>query len=260
MTTYTQELAFAKDLALQAGEIMVKNFSRSTITVKENMTPVTETDIAISKLVTAEVKKHFPTHAVVDEELQKHDTNTEFQWVCDPVDGTIPFSYSIPTSMFSLALCRSGVPVVGVMYDPYMKRLLYATEDTPTRMNEKEITVNSRALTAGSAIYCVPYWIPQFDSNAFLNYFRKKNIIVSSVESFVYVAMLVANGTITTAVLPAAQAWDRAASILIIRNAGGKITDEHGVDLTVFGDHEVCIMSNGLVHEEMVRITRDCLT
>ena len=100
---------------------------------------MTETDLAISKLIISEVKKNFPAHVVFDEELQHVGHDSEFIWVCDPVDGTIPFAHHIPTSMFSLALCHNGEPVVAVTYDPFMKRLLYTKSDSPsfTKMKKK---------------------------------------------------------------------------------------------------------------------------
>src|SRR3989338_11294921 len=100
MDKYSNELAFAKDLAKKAGAIFRKNFSSSTRTIKSNNTPVTETDIAVSKLVHLEIGKQFPHHAIMDEE-QSHDYEHDggYVWVCDPVDGTIPFSHRIPTSV-----------------------------------------------------------------------------------------------------------------------------------------------------------------
>ena len=143
MGDFDIELEFAKQLALKAGEIIAKNFLHSTITTKLNLTPVTETDLAVSKLVISEVKKNFPSHEVFDEEFQHEKHDAEYLWVCDPVDGTIPFSHHIPTSMFSLALCKNNEPVVAVTYDPFMKRSLYTKSDSPSYINNNEIRVKS---------------------------------------------------------------------------------------------------------------------
>jgi len=78
MNDYQAELEFAKQLAFKAGEIITKNFLHSTITTKSNLTPVTETDLAVSKLVIKEVKKTFPDHKVFVEEYQHKDHNSEF--------------------------------------------------------------------------------------------------------------------------------------------------------------------------------------
>ena len=106
---------FAKQLAQKAGEIMKNNFSHGMKKeLKRDKSPVTTTDIAINKLVISEVKKYFPDHDVKGEEESSFENNSEYVWVCDPVDGTYPFSHGLPVFTFSLALVKNGKPVLGV--------------------------------------------------------------------------------------------------------------------------------------------------
>ena len=164
MTDYQAELEFAKQLAIKAGKIITKNFLHSTITTKSNLTPVTETDLAVSQMVIDEVKKNFPNHEVFDEEFQHENHDAEFIWVRDPVDGTTPFSHHIPTSMFSLALCRNEEPVVAVTYDPFIKRLLSTQKNSPSFLNEKKIHVKSGKFITGEYIFGIPYWNQNFNT------------------------------------------------------------------------------------------------
>jgi len=258
MGKYEKELKFAKDLALKAGEIILKNFTHSTVKIKDNYSPVTETDITISKMVISEVKKNFPTHQVFDEEMQNIDSESEYLWVCDPVDGTIPYSRGIPTSVFSLALCKNKKPVVAVAYDPYIKRLFYTTIDDVSYMNGKPVHVSNKILTPGETIYMESYWLRQkgVNINNFFDYCIKKNILVSLVESIVYASVLVANGSIPLNISTAASPWDRVAAILIVKNAGGVCLDEKGEDLTVFGNHKLFISSNGIAHKEIMNLLK----
>lgn len=260
MNDYQVELEFAKQLALKSGEIITKNFLHSTITTKSNLTPVTETDLAVSRLVIEEVKNKFPSHKVFDEELQHDDQDAEFIWVCDPVDGTIPFSHHIPTSMFSLALCHNGEPVVAVTYDPFMKRLLYTKSDSPSYMNEKEICVKTGKFIPGEFIYGIPYWNLEFDTNKYFNLVFEKKLRVSYVESIVYQSMLIASGISKALVIVAANPWDRAAAKMIIENAGGICTDENDKRLTVFGSPQYFIATNKEVHHEIMEIVQKCLS
>ncbi len=255
---YEQELAFAQSIARRAGELIVQGFSTAVATVKPNLTPVTETDIAISRLVIAKVKEQFPDHAVLDEELQHDHGQDPYVWVCDPIDGTVPFSYHIPTSVFSLALCHNGEPVVSVMYDPYMKRLLWTSKGQPSFMNDAKIHVSSNTLRKGDFIYGIPFWNSRFDTNAYIRAMFTKGIRVSYVESIVYQSMLVALGLTPALVIIAASPWDRAAAIQIIENAGGKCTDEHGNRLSVFGNPQLFIATNGIVHDEVMEVVRSC--
>ncbi|MEK7634236.1 MAG: inositol monophosphatase [Patescibacteria group bacterium] len=253
------ELEFAKQLAIKAGDIITKNFLHSTVTTKSNLTPVTETDLAVSKLVIKEVKNNFPNHAVFDEEFQHEKHDAEFIWVCDPVDGTTPFSHHIPTSMFSLALCHNGEPVVAVTYDPFMKRLLYTKSGLASYMNNKKIHVKSGRFIPGEYIFGIPYWNRNFDTNKYLELVFNKKIGVTYVESIVYESMLVAIGISKTLVTVAANPWDRAAAKMIIENAGGICTDENDKRLAVFGNPQYFIATNKEVHDEIMEIVQKCL-
>ncbi|VVA43793.1 conserved hypothetical protein [Candidatus Roizmanbacteria bacterium] len=259
MNDYKNELEFAKQLAIKAGEIITKNFLHSTITTKSNLTPVTETDLAISRMVIDEVKNTFPSHEVFDEEFQHEKHDAEFIWVCDPVDGTIPFSHHIPTSMFSLALCKNSEPVVAVTYDPFIKRLLYTKKNAPSYMNKKEIHVRSGKFVSGEFIYGIPYWNKNFNANKYFSLVSEKKIKVTYVESIVYQSMLVATGISRALVITAASPWDRAAAKMIIENAGGICTDENGKRLTVFGNPQYFIATNKEVHDEIMEIVQKCL-
>lgn len=259
MINYLIELEFAKNLALKAGEIITKNFLHSTITIKSNLTPVTETDLIVSKLVIEEIKNNFPDHEVFDEEFQHEKHDAEFIWVCDPIDGTVPFSHHIPTSMFSLALCHNSEPVVAVTYDPFMKRMLYTKKGSQSFMNEKEIYVKPGKFIFGELIFGIPHYNHNFDNNKYFDLVLKKKIGVTYVESIVYESMMIATGISKALVTVAANPWDRAAAKMIIENAGGICTDENDKRLTVFGNPQYFIATNKEVHGEIMEIVQKCL-
>ncbi|OGK64367.1 hypothetical protein A2313_01310 [Candidatus Roizmanbacteria bacterium RIFOXYB2_FULL_41_10] len=265
MTDYSRELQFAKDLAYEAGKVMVKYLPASIKTVKQNSSPVTEADLIISKLVIASVKKHFPDHAIIDEEIENTISKKEFVWVCDPIDGTIPFAAGVPTSMFSLGLCRNQKPVVAVCYDPYLKKLYFSSQNTGSFVNNRPIKTNENGFEKGEFVLAIPYWFDQFlktkkfDTNLFFEKLHQKQIVLSLVESCVYSSMMVASGKVLAAVLPSANPWDRAAAKLIVENAGGVNLDEKGSVLTVFGKHGLWIVSNRKVAKNMQQIVKESL-
>jgi len=265
MKDYTKELSFAKNLAYRAGDVMLKYLPSSVKKVKENNSPVTEADIAISKIIIAEISKNFPKHAIIDEEIKSDIQNAEYVWVCDPLDGTIPFANGVPTSMFSLALCQNQKPVVAVCYDPFMKRLYYSSENNNSFLNDQKIEVNKNDLSRGECILAVPYWFnnflkpKEFNINLFYKLLHEKNLILSLVESCVYSSMLVASGKITATILPAAYPWDRAAAKLIIKNANGLYLDENRKEITVFGKYGLGIVTNRIVSDQILKIVDTCL-
>src|SRR3989344_508119 len=144
---------FAIKLAKQAGKIIKDNFtSNMKKEWKSDNTPVTETDLKINQLVIDAVKKHFPTHSIIAEEGSYKVDNSEYSWVCDPVDGTIPFSHGIPTCAFSLALVKNGAPILGVIYDPFIDRLFFAEKNKHAFLNDKMIKVSDKKDLENSVI------------------------------------------------------------------------------------------------------------
>ena len=113
----------AVDIAAAAGEIMMKYFDIGVPAHwKEDNTPITVADGAINDMVIDRIAAEYPDHGVVGEEASIVKPESAYQWVCDPIDGTVPFMLGIPTNVFSLALCENGAPIVAVVADPYLQR------------------------------------------------------------------------------------------------------------------------------------------
>lgn len=265
MTNYSSELEFAKALAYKAGGIMRKYLLINRASWKEDNSPLTEADLNISRLVKENINKHYPEYGFIDEEGQKTSGNHEYQWICDPIDGTIPYANNVPNSMFSLALVKSGKPVVGVCYDPFTDRIFTSIAESKAYLNDEEIQVLQEGLTKSRFLLALPYWyteyanIPTFDYNTFYREIQKTGVILFSIESYVYSAMLVARGSAIAAILPSANAWDRAAAKIIVDNAGGITVDEQGKDLTIFGKHKLSIIGNKQVSAEIQAILAKCI-
>src|SRR3990167_5987378 len=136
-------LEFAKKLALQAGKIMLEHFQIGITTeMKGDNTPVTIADKAINSLVIKEISEAYPKHSVIGEEESSKKKGAEYVWVCDPIDGTLPYSLGMPINVFSLALVHDGQPIVAVVHDPYMKRLYWAEKGEGAFLNGKPIKVS----------------------------------------------------------------------------------------------------------------------
>src|SRR4051812_11328552 len=186
---------FALDLAEKAGAIMKKNFDlKMTKQLKADKTFVTETDLAINTMVSEAVKNNFPEHGIITEEAASENSDKEFVWVCDPVDGTIPFSHGVPTSVFSLALVQNGKSIVGVVNDPFSNRLYYAEKGKGTFMNGKKISVSENASLTRSLV-AMSWWAGgKYDLSQILTEILNRDGIVINVMSAVYHGAMVANG------------------------------------------------------------------
>ena len=251
----------AIDLAKKAGGIIRRNFvlgmSRQ---IKKDGSPVTKTDLAINRMVIEAVKKDFPGHRVIGEEENHHIKNAKYAWVCDPIDGTIPFSHGMPTCCFSLALVRNGVPILGVAYDPFGKRMVVAEKGKGAFLNGKRIHVSKYRQLKGAYLgHCLwsrmQYPMKGFVDDIVFNY--KMQYFPEG--SIVYAAVLLAAGEIEAITFPHHTAHDVAAIKVIVEEAGGKVTDLWGREQRYDRPLKGALISNGVLHKKLLKIVRKYL-
>lgn len=120
-------LGFAKNIAKEAGKIMLKYFNIDNgATYKGDKTIVTLADKEINTYLIKQVQETFPEHSVDGEEETFGKSN--YVWVCDPVDGTAMYARHIPVAVFSIALVVDGNPIIGVVYDVFTDNLYTANQ------------------------------------------------------------------------------------------------------------------------------------
>lgn len=237
MSQYQQELEFAKGLAKEAGQIMLKHFRKSSANTswKDDQTELTVADTAINQLVIDRVKSEFPTHGVLGEE-SSFDTDREMLWVCDPIDGTFPYSHGIPVSSFNLALTVAGKVVVSVVYDPFMDRLYWATKGGGAYLNNTKIILQD--VEKGRYGISLEVWGNNkgsiFSSQEVELEMRdvldRAGYLIIYHCSVAYTAALVATGELDGVLFSGKNPWDGAAVSLLVQEAGGIFTDLFGND------------------------------
>lgn len=103
-----------------------------------------ELDKLSQKLITEEILSVFPTHAVLGEEGYTGDRNSEYEWIVDPIDGTVNYFYTIPWFCVSIALRRRGEIVLGVIYDPMMDECWHVEKGGIPYMNDHPMHCSRR--------------------------------------------------------------------------------------------------------------------
>lgn len=254
-------LEFAKSLALEAGEIMRKYFMVNTAEWKSDNTPITLADTEINALVIERVRQVYPDHTVLGEGESAVKDNT-YAWVCDPVDGTMPYSHGLPISSFSLAFCDDGVPIVGVVYDPFLNRLFYAEKGGGAFCNGDPIKVNNnlleRSVVEVQGFGNRPELPMAIDrSNAIKDTLNRLGAKTTQLWSSILPSALVANGNYTAVLMNGMTIQDGAAIKVIVEEAGGKVTDIYGNEQRYDQPSEGFIASNGIVHDELVKIVKE---
>lgn len=248
---------FAEEFARKAGAIMLQNFRLGMKKEwKADNSPVTETDLKINALLIEEIKKNFPSHGIKGEEESNLNGNEEYIWVCDPVDGTVPFSHGIPISTFSLALTKNGESVVGVIYDPFQDRLYSAQKDGGAYLNGNKISVSINSGFKGSVCEMEMSDISKFDVSKLFMAMLSERIKVLKFVSVIYPSALVAAGELLFTIYPGGNAHDAASVKIIVEEAGGKVTDIYGNEQKYDREINGFIASNGVMHDQIVELSK----
>lgn len=255
MNTYEKELKFAKELAYLAGGMIKQGFTLGMKKEwKDDNSPVTDTDKAVNHYVIQRVKEEYPEHSVLGEEETFIVEGSEYAWLCDPIDGTIPFSHGAPNCMFLLALVKDGVPVVGVMYDPFMDRLLHAVKGHGAFLNDNPINVSDRKTLKSSCVEVSYRDSINGKPNLTRYELAKRGAKVANFCCVGYGEMLTACGEFVSTIFGYKKPYDVAAAKIIIEEAGGKVTDMQGNEQRYDRDINGCVMTNGHLHQEILEI------
>ena len=208
---------FAVSVAKESGKIMMDYFKIGmNREYKKDTSTVTQADFKINSLVIERVSKLFPTHSVLGEEESNIKKGSEYVWVCDPIDGTIPFSLGIPISVFSLALVKNGEVILGVVYDPFCDRLYFAEKGKGAYLNDKKIKVSNKSSLEMARIEYEMYNRSKYDLQPLINELKKYNALLVNFAAYINPSMLVAAGEFTATLFPHITAHDAATVKIIV--------------------------------------------
>jgi len=254
-----QYLEFAKSLAKEAEETALRYFSFEVdSTWKEDNTPLTKADTEINDLVIKRINETYPEHSIYGEEKSEIKENSKYIWVCDPIDGTMAFACGMPTFVFSIALVdqSNGLPVLGLINDPIMKNMYWAYKGSGAYRNDKKIFVSKDTIFTNT--YSITGSSGQgFTNSSVLESLNDKKSKVMKLPSFIYGAIQVANGKYVGGVFYGKYGHDVAALKIITEEAGGKVTDLNGDERRYDKDGIGCIISNGILHDELLKIVQN---
>jgi len=252
-------LNIAVRAARRAGELIVRSMNRLeslTITSKGRNDFVTEVDRAAEEEIIKTIRRHYPQHAFLAEESGRSGDN-EFVWIIDPLDGTTNFAHAYPCFCVSMALARNNELLLGVIYNPIYQELFAAVRGEGATFNGKKISCSKIAALKNSLL-CTGF--PNHNRQANPNFhfywdFTLRSHGVrrdgSAALDLAYVAM----GRFDSFWEFGLNPWDVAAGIVLVEEAGGKITDFQGQPYSLGGSS--ILASNGLIHDEMVSVAAE---
>jgi myo-inositol-1(or 4)-monophosphatase len=253
-------LSVATEIARESGQLLVQMFNRpKEISYKGTFNLVTEADKRSEALIAERLRTHFPRHDMVGEEGGGQKTASDYCWYVDPLDGTTNFAHGFPVFCVSLGLAYRDEVIAGVVYDPIHEELYTAEKGSGAYLNNQRIHV-SRIEKLGESLVATGF--PPFAPNQELNlglYYRFTQLShgVRRPGSAALDLCSVAAGRFEGFWELKLNSWDKAAGILLVAEAGGRVTDLSDQPVKLLGDE--VFASNGLVHEQMCAIFEDGL-
>ncbi len=215
---------------------------------------VSYVDKEAEKKIVKALKQIVPSAGFITEEgTVEQASNQELNWIIDPLDGTTNFLHGLPLYAISIALVRNSKPIVGVVYNVVPDECFHTIEGGKSYLNEKEIHVSGiQSLNESLLATGFPYY--HLDKNEvyldiiknFLNTTHGIRRLGSAAIDLAFVACGRLEGFFEYNL----NAWDVAAGVFIVENAGGKVTDFQGGSNFIFGG-ELCA-SNKTIHNEML--------
>jgi myo-inositol-1(or 4)-monophosphatase len=247
------------DIAIQAakaaGAIQRDHIGQDIAVVSKSVESdlVTLVDGECERQIRQMILQAFPTHQILGEEGGSIGSS-DHVWIVDPLDGTVNYAHGFPFFCVSIALEVSGVREVGVVYDPIRDELFSATRGAGAWLNGKKITVSSQATLSGRAMLATGFPYDAATALAALEIFKRFLALGLPIRRPGAAALdlcYVACGRIDGFFEYKLHAWDCAAGILIIEEAGGKVSNFAG-GVYAYEDKKI-VASNGKVHAKMIK-------
>ncbi|MHA2423506.1 MAG: inositol monophosphatase family protein [Candidatus Thorarchaeota archaeon] len=244
-------LEFAKSVSVNAGNLTLKYFGNlQDIEWKSDDTPVTVADREAESYIRVQIQSKYPSHAIIGEEFNDKETDSDYKWIIDPIDGTQSFIRGVPFYSVLLALEYQGTPIVGVIHIPPLKETVSAATGHGCYYNGKKCTVSDTSTLAKAWVQVTDY--------ADLKRRRPEFAIRLLERAYscrtwgdAYGYLLVASGRADVMIDPIMAPWDIAPLGPIIIEAGGIFTDLDG-NANLMG--ESSLACNKELHDEIMNI------
>ncbi|RLE17293.1 MAG: inositol monophosphatase [Acidobacteria bacterium] len=251
---FRERLGLLKELGHLAHRLLMNHYGKiESYEFKGEVDIVTVADKAVEKAVVERITALFPDDSILAEEGGTHRGRSGWSWVIDPLDGTTNFAHSYPFFAFSCGLRYNDDTRAGLVEIPVMRETFFATKDGGAFLNEKPIAVSTvNCVRQALLVTGLPYFRAKVMDELFapmrqvaLKGQGLRRGGAASVD-LCYVACGRLDGYFEIGLKP----WDMAAGELIVREAGGRLSDYRGNPFTIFGKELVA--SNALIHNELI--------
>ena len=242
-------LDFAVDLAREAGRITLGYFRKQIeVETKQDASPVTVADRETETFIRSSIARRYPDHGILGEEHGAVESNSPYRWIIDPIDGTKSFIHGIPLYTVLIALLENGKPVVGVIHNPPLEETVAAAAGMGSTFNGEACRVSSTSdLSAAKVQVTDPADLMQKYPGFTGRLLDQAGFCRSWGDGYGY--LLVATGRADLMIDPELAPWDAGPLGIVIREAGGVLTDFSGRSEPLC---ESAIAANERLHGEIM--------
>ncbi len=239
-----------EEIAREAGALLMEYFrQRVKIEYKGDVDLVTVADRKSEALILERIRSRWPSHDVLGEEGARIETGSDYKWYIDPLDGTTNFAHGFPVFCISMALEYKGKRIAGVIYDPTRPELFAAEQGSGTFLNGDRISV-SKTSNLSESLVATGFPSHKRHKNPNIFFYHQITLRTHGVRRAGSAALdlaSVAAGRFDGFWEFNLNPWDTAAGVLLVEEAGGKVTDFRGGPFQIASRETMA--SNGLIHQ-----------
>jgi histidinol-phosphatase len=251
MSERNELTTFALELADAADRISMRYFRKAPrVDRKPDRTFVTQADTAIELELRERIAQRYPTHGVLAEEFGDRTSNQETRWIIDPIDGTHNYLRGAPVFATLIALERAGVMELGVISAPAMRERWHALRDGGAWSGKRRLQVSAVSDLQDAQIFYA-------SRSAFVAVGKERGFDAVTSAAWrdrgfgdFWGYALVAEGVGEVMFEPELCSWDLAAPLIVVEEAGGRLTDFTGRRTYEGGN---AVATNGLLHAAILQ-------
>lgn len=260
MASYADELSFARDLAIRAGDVVIRHFGTGlTVQMKDWADPVTAADRESEALIRAAIRLRFPNDGVDGEEEGALPGTSGRLWLIDPLDGTADFAGGLPIFAVVLTLVDANDPalaLLNVTYDPVRRELFHAVKGGGAYLDGQPIQAVG-TVDLASALVHLHFSNQRAIWETSMELTRRITAVsphARNIGSTALAQAYVAAGRLDGHVKVVSGAYDVVGGNLLIAEAGGVVTNLNGTPWTFHGS---LLTASAALHPKLVEVTRN---
>ncbi len=223
-----------------------------SVDLKEDRSPVTIADRKAEEILRKKISQHFPEHGIIGEEFGSDNSDAEWVWTIDPIDGTRSFVRGLPLFASMIALLHKGEPVLGIIELPALGETAWAVKGKGAFANGKLLKVSSQPRLKGAFVAVADHYCFRSEKCTFL--YNRLNQEAGIVRTYpdAFGHLMAIRGVVDVMVDPLAKIWDYAPCKILVQEAGGRFANFSGNKASI--EEGTAVVGNSKIVQQVRKI------